>query len=133
MLIGLLCKTAILLTEYATQCREVGMSLKHAAFFSAKMRLRPILMTSLTMVFGMLPLMFATGVGANGSRTIGVGVVGGMLVGTLGLLFVTPSLFVVFQAFQEWFKPIREFKQTDDPLILHEMKKIRENEKRSQR
>src|SRR5574344_2063117 len=97
MLFGLLCKTAILLTEYATQCRQAGMSLKQAAFSSAKMRLRPILMTSLTMVFGMLPLMFATGVGANGSRTIGVGTVGGMLIGTLGLLFITPALFVIFQ------------------------------------
>lgn len=129
MLIGILCKTSILLTEYATQCREAGMSLKQAAFFSAKMRLRPILMTSLTMVFGMIPLMFATGVGANGSRTIGVGTVGGMIFGTLGLLFVTPTLFVVFQTLQEWFKPIGDFKQTDDPLIMQEMEKIREYER----
>lgn len=128
MLIGIMCKTSILLTEYATQCREAGMSLKQAAFFSAKMRLRPILMTSLTMVFGMIPLMFATGVGANGSRTIGVGTVGGMLFGTLGLLFVTPTLFVVFQTLQERFKPIGEFKKTDDPLILHEMEVISEYE-----
>lgn len=105
------------------------MSMKQAAFFSAKMRLRPILMTSLTMVFGMIPLMFATGVGANGSRTIGVGTVGGMLFGTLGLLFVTPALFVVFQTLQERFKPIREFKPTTDPLILQEMEKIGEYEK----
>ena len=130
MLIGILCKTSILLTEYATQCREAGMSLKQAAFFSAKMRLRPILMTSLTMVFGMIPLMFATGVGANGSRTIGVGTVGGMLFGTLGLLFVTPTLFVVFQTLQERFKPIREFKHTDDPLILHEMERVKELERK---
>ena len=124
MLIGLLCKTAILLTEYATQCREAGMTLKQAAFFSAKMRLRPILMTSLTMVFGMLPLIFASGVGANGSRTIGVGTVGGMIVGTLALLFVTPALFVIFQGLQERFKPIKEFHTSDDPLILHEMELI---------
>ena len=124
MLIGLLCKTAILLTEYASQCREAGMSLKQAAFFSAKMRLRPILMTSLTMIFGMLPLMFATGVGANGSRTIGVGTVGGMLIGTLGLLFVTPALFVLFQTLQEKFKPIKTFKSSDDPLIQQELKQI---------
>lgn len=129
MLIGILCKTSILLTEYATQCREAGMSKKQAAFFSAKMRLRPILMTSLTMIFGMIPLMFATGVGANGSRTIGVGMVGGMLFGTLGLLLVTPTLFVVFQTWQERFKPISEFKNTNDPLILHEMEKIREYER----
>ncbi|NLV53095.1 MAG: efflux RND transporter permease subunit [Bacteroidales bacterium] len=126
MLIGLLCKTAILLTEYATQCRQAGMSLKQAAFFSAKMRLRPILMTSLTMVFGMLPLMFATGVGANGSRTIGVGTVGGMLIGTLGLLFITPALFVIFQAIQEKIKPIKEFIPSDDPLIQHELELIAE-------
>ena len=125
MLIGLLCKTAILLTEYATQCRQAGMSLKQSAFFAAKMRLRPILMTSLTMIFGMLPLMFATGAGANGSRTVGVGTVGGMLLGTLGLLFVVPSLFVLFQSLQERFKPIT-FRKSDDPLIIEEMKKIEE-------
>lgn len=130
MLIGILCKTSILLTEYATQCREAGMSMKQAAIFSAKIRLRPILMTSLTMIFGMIPLMFATGVGANGSRTIGVCTVGGMLFGTLGILLITPTLFVVFQTLQERFKPIREFRHTDDPLILHEMEKIREYEKK---
>ena len=100
------------------------MSLKQAAFFSAKMRLRPILMTSLTMIFGMLPLMFATGVGANGSRTIGVGTVGGMLIGTLGLLFVTPALFVLFQTLQEKFKPIKTYKSSDDPLIQQELEQI---------
>ena len=125
MLIGLLCKTAILLTEYATQCRQAGMSLKQSAFFAAKMRLRPIMMTSLTMIFGMLPLMFATGAGANGSRTVGVGTVGGMLLGTLGLLFVVPSLFVLFQTLQERFRPIT-FRESDDPLIIEEMKKIDE-------
>ena len=123
MLIGLLSKTAILLTEYATQCRHAGMSLKQSAFFAAKMRLRPILMTSLTMIFGMLPLMFASGAGANGSRTVGVGTVGGMLFGTLGLLFVVPSLFVLFQALQERFKPI-SFEPSDDPLIMEELKLI---------
>lgn len=107
MLIGLLSKTAILLTEYAAQCRKNGMSLKESAFSAAKVRLRPILMTSLTMLLGMLPLMFASGAGANGSRTIGVGTVGGMLVGTLGLLFFTPALFVIFQTLQEKFKTTR--------------------------
>ncbi len=125
MLIGLLSKTAILLTEYATQCRHAGMSLKQSAFFAAKMRLRPILMTSLTMVFGMLPLMFATGAGANGSRTVGVGTVGGMFFGTIGLLFIVPALFVIFQTLQERFKPVA-FEPSDDPLILEEMKKQRE-------
>ena len=125
MLIGLQSKTAILLTEYATQCRHAGMSLKQSAFFAAKMRLRPILMTSLTMVFGMLPLMFATGAGANGSRTVGVGTVGGMLLGTIGLLFIVPALFVIFQTLQERFKPVA-FEPSDDPLILEELKKIEE-------
>lgn len=125
MLIGLLAKTAILLTEYATQCRQAGMSLKQAAFFAAKMRLRPILMTSLTMVFGMLPLMFASGVGANGSQTIGVGTVGGMLAGTLGLLFIVPALFIVFQTLQEKMKPVT-FTPSTDPLILREMELIKE-------
>ena len=101
MLVGLLSKTAILLTEYASQARREGMSLADAALRSAKVRLRPILMTSLTMIIGMLPLMFASGVGANGSRTIGVCVVGGMLFGTLGLLLTVPVLFVVFQKIQE--------------------------------
>lgn len=123
MLIGLLAKTAILLTEYATQCRRAGMSLKQSAFFAAKMRLRPILMTSLTMIFGMLPLMFASGAGANGSRTIGVGTIGGMLLGTLGLLFVMPAMFVIFQGLQERFKPV-EFERPNDPLILEELQAI---------
>ena len=132
MLIGLLCKTAILLTEYATQCRHAGMSLKQSAFFAAKMRLRPILMTSLTMIFGMLPLMFASGAGANGSRTVGVGTVGGMLIGTVGLLFVVPALFVLFQTLQERFIPV-EFQPSDDPLIVEEMKKIEEYPKQKER
>ena len=101
MLVGLLSKTAILLTEYASQARSEGMSLAEAALRSAKVRLRPILMTSLTMIIGMLPLMFASGVGANGRSTIGVCVVGGMLFGTLGLLLTVPVLFVVFQKIQE--------------------------------
>ena len=104
MLVGLLSKTAILITEYASQSRKSGLSLKQAALQGAKMRLRPILMTSLTMIFGMLPLMFASGAGANGSQTIGFCVVGGMLFGTLGLLLVVPALFVVFERVQERFK-----------------------------
>ena len=101
MLIGLLAKTAILLTEYATLRRREGMSLAGAALSAAKARLRPILMTALTMVAGMLPLMIASGVGANGNRSLGTGVVGGMLAGTLALLLLVPSLFVVFQWLQE--------------------------------
>ncbi len=125
MLIGLLSKTAILLTEYASQCRLSGLSIKQSAFFSAKVRMRPILMTALTMVFGMLPLMFATGVGAVGNRTIGAGTVGGMLVGTLALLFIVPALFVIFQSLQEKIKPITNFTPSDDPMIIAELEEIR--------
>lgn len=101
MLIGLLAKTAILLTEYASDRRRRGMTITAAAMSAVRVRLRPILMTSLTMVFGMLPLVFAHGVGANGNRSLGVGCAGGMLVGTLALLFVVPVLFVVMQYVQE--------------------------------
>ena len=105
MLIGLLAKTAILLTEYASQKREEGMSITMAAMSAAKARLRPILMTSLTMIFGMLPLMFASGVGANGNISIGVGTVGGMLIGTIALLVIVPALFIVFQHIEEKVMP----------------------------
>ena len=107
MLIGLLSKTAILLTEYASQKRKEGMSITMAAMSAAKVRLRPILMTSLTMIFGMLPLMFASGVGANGNISIGVGTVGGMLVGTIALLVIVPALFIVFQYIEEKVMPKR--------------------------
>ncbi|MBO5662161.1 MAG: efflux RND transporter permease subunit [Tidjanibacter sp.] len=105
MLIGLLAKTAILLTEYASERRKAGASIVSAALSAAKARLRAILMTSLTMVFGMLPMMFATGVGANGNISIGVGTVGGMLVGTVALLFIVPTLFVIFQFIEEKVSP----------------------------
>ena len=108
MLIGLLAKTAILLTEYASQKRAEGMSITMAAMSAAKARLRPILMTSLTMIFGMLPLMFASGVGANGNISIGVGTVGGMLIGTIALLIIVPSLFIVFQWIEEKVMPKRD-------------------------
>ena len=111
MLIGLLAKTAILLTEYATKHRKMGMSIAAAAMSAAKARLRPILMTSLTMVFGMLPMMFASGVGANGNISIGVGTVGGMLIGTVALLFIVPVLFIVFQRMEEAVMPRRTLKQ----------------------
>lgn len=101
MIIGLLAKTAILLTEYAEKRRSEGMSLVKAAYSAAKVRLRPILMTVLAMVFGLVPLMLAHGVGANGSRSLATGVIGGMIVGTLALLFLVPSLFIVFQHIQE--------------------------------
>jgi HAE1 family hydrophobic/amphiphilic exporter-1 len=103
MLIGLLSKTAILLTEYASARRRQGMGIVAAALDAAAVRLRPILMTSLTMVFGLLPLALATGVGANGNRSLGVGVIGGMLIGTVALLFIVPTLFVIFQSIEERF------------------------------
>ena len=101
MLIGLLAKTAILLTEYASERRRQGMGIIEAALDAAAVRLRPILMTSMTMVFGLLPLAFATGVGANGNRSLGVGTIGGMFIGTIALLFIVPALFVVFQGIEE--------------------------------
>lgn len=105
MLIGLLAKTAILLTEYATARRKEGMGLVASAISAAKARFRPIIMTSATMVFGMLPLMFASGVGANGNISVGVGTVGGLLFGTLALLFIVPVLFVIFRYLHEKIMP----------------------------
>ena len=105
MLIGLLAKTAILITEYAATRRRQGMTLAQAAVSAAAVRLRPILMTVLTMVIGMLPLVFASGAGANGNVSLGTGVVGGMIVGTLALLFAVPALFIVFQALEERLMP----------------------------
>ena len=115
MLIGLLAKTAILLTEYAAERRKAGMGLVAAALSAAKARLRPILMTVLTMIFGLFPLMAASGVGANGNRSLGTGVVGGMVVGTLALLFFVPALFIAFQWLQEKFSPAR-VKPVQEPV-----------------
>lgn len=108
MLIGLLAKTAILLTEYASERRRQGMSIAQAALSAAGARLRPILMTALTMIIGLLPLVVATGAGANGEISLGVGTVGGMLVGTVALLFVVPVLFIVFQNIEERVMPKRQ-------------------------
>ena len=105
MLIGLLSKTAILLTEYASTRRRHGMGIVEAALDAASVRLRPILMTSMTMVFGLLPLALATGVGANGNRSLGVGAIGGMLIGTIALLFIVPVLFTIFQSIEERVMP----------------------------
>ncbi len=101
MLIGLLAKTAILITEYAIERRRTGMGIISSAYSAAQARFRPILMTVLTMIFGMLPLMFSTGAGANGNSSLGTGVVGGMLIGTLALIFVVPVFFIVFEYLQE--------------------------------
>lgn len=113
MLIGLLAKTAILLTEYASERRKAGMGLIASALSAAKARFRPILMTVLTMVSGLLPLMVASGVGANGNRSLGTGTVGGMVVGTLALLFIVPSLFIAFQWLQERLRPVQ-------PQVTHD-------------
>ncbi|MBM6653882.1 efflux RND transporter permease subunit [Bacteroides mediterraneensis] len=110
MLIGLLAKTAILLTEYASARRRQGMSIVQAA----GVRLRPILMTALTMIIGLFPLIVATGAGANGNRSLGVGTVGGMLVGTVALLFVVPVLFTVFQVIEEKVMPRRHGEEDTD-------------------
>ena len=106
MLIGLLGKTAILITEFALERRRKGMGIVEAAFAAAEARLRPILMTVLTMIFGMIPLVFATGAGANGNRTIGIGVIGGMTVGTLAILFTVPLFFIIFEYLQERIRPV---------------------------
>lgn len=106
MLIGLLAKTAILITEFALERRRKGMGIVEAAFAAAEARLRPILMTVLTMIFGMIPLVFATGAGANGNRTIGIGVIGGMTVGTLAILFTVPLFFIIFEYLQEKIRPV---------------------------
>ena len=108
MLIGLLAKTAVLLTEYATIARKEGASFSQAAMSAAKDRLRPILMTSLTMIIGLLPLVLASGVGANGNISVGVGAAGGMLVGTIALLLITPVLTIVFMYLDEKMFPGRK-------------------------
>ena len=113
MLIGLLAKTAVLLTEYATQARRSGMSITQAGMSAAKDRLRPILMTSLTMIIGLLPLVFASGAGANGDRAVGVGAAGGMLVGTIALLVFTPVFSIVFLYLHEKMFPHWREKKED--------------------
>ena len=106
MLVGLLAKNAILIVEFALERRRTGMAIKYAAILGAGARLRPILMTSLAMVIGLLPLMFASGVGHNGNQTLGAAAVGGMLIGTLCQVFVVPALFSIFQYLQERVKPL---------------------------
>ena len=106
MLVGLLAKNAILIVEFALERRRTGMAIKYAAILGAGARLRPILMTSLAMVIGLLPLMFASGVGHNGNQTLGAAAVGGMLIGTLCQVFVVPALFSIFQYLQERIKPL---------------------------
>ena len=107
MLIGLLAKNAILIVQFALERRETGMAISWSAVLGAAARLRPILMTSLAMIIGLLPMMFATGVGKNGNQTLGAAAIGGMLIGTLLQILVVPTLFVIFQSLQEKFKPMQ--------------------------
>lgn len=120
MLIGLLAKNAILIVEFALQRRRTGMSVINAAVAGATARLRPILMTSLALIIGLLPMMFATGVGANGNRALGVGSVGGMLIGMILQVMIVPALFVAFQLIQEKISPIK-WKDTDNQGVESEI------------
>ncbi|SEW51145.1 efflux RND transporter permease subunit [Chitinophaga arvensicola] len=117
MLIGLLAKNAILIVEYAAERRRTGMSITEAAVSGAQARLRPILMTSFAFILGLIPLMLASGAGANGNRSIGTGAVGGMLVGTVFGIFITPTLFIIFQTLQEKIKraPEKEEDEEEQP------------------
>ena len=107
MLIGLLAKNAILIIQFALERRRLGMAISWSAILGSAARLRPILMTSLAMVIGLLPMMFASGVGKNGNQTLGAAAVGGMLIGTICQLFVVPTLFVIFQSLQEKLSPLK--------------------------
>lgn len=120
MLIGLLAKNAILIIEFALERRRTGMSIFNAAIQGAAARLRPILMTSLALVIGLLPLMFAHGVGAVGNRTLGTGAIGGMLIGMVLQIFFVPALFIIFQKIQEKISPLK-WKDTDNEGINSEI------------
>mgnify|MGYP002512944219 CR=1 FL=1 len=132
MLIGLLAKTAILITEYALERRRKGLGIVEAAYAAAEARLRPILMTVLTMIIGMIPLVIMTGAGANGNRTIGIAVIGGMFVGTLAILLTVPVFFIFFEWVQEKIRPAMI--EEPDAQVLMERERIRhEREEREQR
>ena len=120
MLIGLLAKNAILIVQFALERRQTGMAISWSAVLGAAARLRPILMTSLAMVIGLLPMMFASGVGKNGNQTLGAAAVGGMLIGTMLQIFVVPTLFVIFQSLQEKFRPMK-FEDEENPEVAAEL------------
>ncbi|MBM6991955.1 MAG: efflux RND transporter permease subunit [Prevotella sp.] len=120
MLIGLLSKNAILIVQFALDRRKTGMAIKYSAILGAAARLRPILMTSLAMVIGLLPLMFASGVGKNGNQTLGAAAVGGMLIGTFIQIFIVPALFVIFQWLQEKISPLT-FDDEENPEAAAEL------------
>ena len=124
MLIGLLAKTAILITEFAAERRKQGLSIVDAALEACKDRLRPILMTVITMIVGMIPLVIAGGAGANGNRALALGVVGGMSIGTLALVFVVPAFFIVFQTLEE--------KVKGKPIVENQKSKVESREEEEQ-
>ncbi len=121
MLIGLLAKNAILIVQFALERRRLGMAVSWSAVLGAAARLRPILMTSLAMVVGLLPLMFASGVGKNGNQTLGAAAVGGMLIGTLCQIFVVPTLFTLFQSLQEKFSPMKFENEEENEEVATEI------------
>jgi HAE1 family hydrophobic/amphiphilic exporter-1 len=121
MLIGLLAKNAILIVQFALERRRTGMAVAWAATLGAAARLRPILMTSLAMVIGLLPMMFASGVGKNGNQTLGAAAVGGMLLGTLFQIIVVPGLFVIFQSLQEKISPMKFEGEEENPDVASEI------------
>ena len=120
MLIGLLAKNAILIVQFALERRQTGMAISWSAVLGAAARLRPILMTSLAMVIGLLPMMFASGVGKNGNQTLGAAAVGGMLIGTILQIFVVPTLFVIFQSLQEKIRPL-SFEDEENEEVAAEL------------
>ena len=121
MLIGLLAKNAILIVQFALERRQTGMAISWSAVLGAAARLRPILMTSLAMVIGLLPMMFASGVGKNGNQTLGAAAIGGMLIGTLCQIFVVPALFVLFQSLQEKISPMKFEGDEENPDVITEL------------
>ena len=127
MLIGLLAKTAILITEYAVERRRRGMGIVVSAYTAAQARLRPILMTVLCMVFGMLPLMFSSGAGANGNGSLATGVIGGLVVGSFALLFVTPVFYIVFEYLQEKLRKPMEI-EPGPQVLLEETRNAEEKQ-----
>ena len=129
MLIGLLAKTAILITEYAVERRRRGMGIVESAYTAAQARLRPILMTVFCMVFGMLPLMFSSGAGANGNGSLATGVIGGLVVGTSALLFVTPVFYIVFEYLEEKFR--KPMHVEPSPQVVLEKQKNEEEKRKA--
>ena len=127
MLIGLLAKNAILIVQFALERRQTGMAISWSAVLGAAARLRPILMTSLAMVIGLLPMMFASGVGKNGNQTLGAAAVGGMLIGTLLQIFVVPTLFVIFQTLQEKISPLK-FEDEENAEVAAELEQYAHTE-----